>query len=485
MRLDEYARCDGLELARLVRAGEVSARELAALANEAIDALNPQVNAVIGRVPSVEDELANAPADGPFAGVPFLVKDLVLHARGLRCDMGSSLIDGAFVAPADSELMARFRRAGFTLLGRTNTPEFGFCCTTEPVLHGPTRNPWDLTRSPGGSSGGSAAAVAAGMVPIAHANDGGGSTRIPASMCGLVGLKGSRGRVPVGPDYGEPLHGLGVELAVTRTVRDTAAVLDAVHGPGIGDRYVIAPPARAYLEEIATPPGRLRIAVNWAVDSHSDAAHPACIRTLQAVAARCSELGHHVEEAAPQYDADAFHRANIIFWCSFLTAGVVATAEALGRKPGPENLEASVWNSYQFGLSLRALDLEWAFATANAVTRGVAPFFEQYDVLLTPVTNAPPAKLGELNANDASLDAQAWYDHLFRRLPYTALYNMTGQPAISLPLGFEDGLPIGVQAVARFGDEATLLKLAAQLEHAMPWAGRVPPIHASRAAASR
>jgi amidase len=217
------------------------------------------------------------------------------------------------------------------------------------------------------------------------------------------------------------------------------------------------------------------------VDSHSEAPHPACVTAVQAAAQRCAELGHHVEEAAPAYDADAFHRANIIFWCSFVAAAIAGTAEALGRKPGPDNLEASVWASYQFGSSLRALDLEWAYATANAVSRGVAPFFERYDVLLTPVMGTPPEPLGALDANDARFDAQGWYDRLFLKLPYTALYNLTGQPAISLPLGFADGLPIGVQAVARPGDEAVLLKLAAQLEQAMPWSGRVPPIHSSRA----
>ncbi|MBM5812208.1 MAG: amidase [Gammaproteobacteria bacterium] len=481
MRLDEYARCDGLELARLVRAGEVTARELAATAQAAIEAVNPRINAVIGRIEPTDLDFAGVPVDAPFAGVPFLIKDLVLHARGVPCDMGSRLVHGGFVAPADSDLMQRFRHAGFITLGRTNTPEMGFNASTEPVLYGPTRNPWNPAHSSGGSSGGSAAAVAAGIVPIAHANDGGGSIRIPASCCGLVGLKPTRGRVPVGPDFGDALHGLGIELVVSRTVRDTAAALDAVEGPGLGDRYVIPRPRRSYLAEIARKPKRLRIAFSAAVDSHSDPADPACVRVLEQAAERCRALGHRVVEAAPVYDADVFHRANLICWCSFCTAGVAGTAQQLGRQPSPENLEASLWANYQHGLTLKALDLELADILMNQVCRAVAPFFERYDVLLTPVMGTPPLPLGVLNANDPSLDAQGWYDHLFRFLPYTALYNMTGQPAISLPLGQSpDGLPVGVQAVARYGGEATLLALAAQLEQALPWGERIPPIHVSR-----
>ena len=481
MRLDEYARCDGLELARLVRAGEVSARELAATARTAIAAINPQINAVIGHIDPTEEDFASVPADGPFAGVPFLIKDLVLHARGVPCDMGSRLVNGGFIAPADSDLMQRFRRAGFVTLGRTNTPEMGFNASTEPVLYGPTRNPWNPAHSSGGSSGGSAAAVAAGVVPVAHANDGGGSIRIPAACCGLVGLKPTRGRIPVGPDFGEPLHGLGVELVVSRTVRDTAAALDATQGPGVGDRYVIPRPRRPYLAEITRKPKRLRIAFSAVVDSHSDAADPVCVQAMEAAAKRCRELGHRVTEAAPAYDADAFHRANLIFWASFCTAAIAGTAEMLGRTASPENLEASLWANYQYGLTLKALDLELAYALMNQTSRAVAPFFERYDVLLTPTLGVPPLKLGVLNANDPRLDAQGWYDRVFRWLPYTALYNMTGQPAISLPLAQSPaGLPIGVQAVARYGDEATLLALAAQLEEAVPWRDRRPPIHVSR-----
>jgi amidase len=484
MKLEEYARCDGLQLAALVRRGEVQVGELVACALAAIERLNPAINAVIGRLDpkAIDAQVAALPAEGPFRGVPFLIKDLVLHMAGVRCDMGSRLVDGAYVPPADSDLMARFRRSGVITLGRTNVPEMGFNASTEPVLYGPTRNPWNTAHSSGGSSGGSAAAVAAGLVPIAHANDGGGSIRIPAALCGLVGLKPSRGRTPTGPDYADPLHGLGIEHVVSRSVRDTAAMLDAVEGPGIGERYEIARPSQPYLQAIATPPARLRIAFSAGVDSHSEPAEAEIVRALETVAKACAGLGHHVEEGRPAYDADAFHRANMYYWSSFCAAGVAATAQALGRTPSLANLETSLMANYEFGLGLKALDLEWADATMNQVCRSVGPFFQQHDVLLTPTVAVTPYKLGLLDANAPGLTTQGWYDHLFRHLPYTALFNMTGQPAISLPLAQSaGGLPIGIQLVGRYGDEATVLRLAAQLEQAMPWADRLPGIHAARA----
>jgi len=477
----DYTRFDALGLADLVRRREVSSEEVLACAVAAIRALNPTLNAVIGEVPGSSAQLADIPRDAPFYAVPFLIKDLVLHAQGVPCDMGSRLVQGAYTPPADSDLMARFRRSGVITLGRTNTPEFGFNASTEPVLYGPTRNPWNIALSAGGSSGGSAAAVAAGLVPIAHANDGGGSIRIPASACGLVGLKPTRGRIPTGPDYADPLHGLGIEGLVSRTVRDTAAMLDAIEGPGLGDRYAIARPPMPYREFIAMPPPKLRIAFSSQVDSRSAPPHEDCVRALEKVAACCEQLGHHIEPAYPAYDANAFHHANMTFWAAFCGAAVAGLSQALGRKASPESLEASVWAHYQHALKLTALDLEQADALMNQICRGVAPFFEQHDVLLTPTMGAPPLPLGALNANDSRFDAQGWYDHLFKHLPYTALYNMTGQPAISLPLGeSREGLPIGIQAVARYGDEATLLRLAAQLEAAMPWSGRTPAVHASR-----
>ncbi len=479
---DEYASFDALGLADLVRTGEVSPAELARTARAAIDALNPKINAVIG---AIDPPLAGGDANAPFHGVPFLIKDLVLHAQGVRCDMGSRLVDGAFVSPIDTELMARFRAAGLVTLARTNTPEFGFCATTEPVLYGPTRNPWDPTRSAGGSSGGSAAAVAAGIVPVAHANDGGGSIRIPASQCGLVGLKPTRGRTPVGPETGIALHDFGIEFALTRTLRDCAALLDAVEGPAPGDRYAIARPARPYREELRAAPRRLRIAFH--ADGGAGAAvDPQCKAAVDAVAKQCEALGHAVEPARPAYDEAMFDLVNLRYWTSFLAAAVTGLGTMIGRTPSADNLEAGVWASVQYGLGLRAIDLEEADVLANIVCRSVASFYQTYDVLLTPVLAAPPIALGVMDCNRAGLTAESWLHDVFGHAPFTALYNLTGQPALSLPLATSrDGLPIGVQLVARYGDEATLFNLGAQLEQAMPWAGRRARIHLTQVERSR
>ncbi|MEW6642644.1 MAG: amidase family protein [Pseudomonadota bacterium] len=474
MKLEDYARYDGLGLAALVRSGEVSAGELAETAQKAIDAVNPTLNAVIGRI---EPGAPAADRSAPFFGVPFLIKDLALHAEGVACDMGSRLVAGSFVSPHDTDLMRRFKAAGVVTLGRTNTPEFGFCSTTEPVLHGPSRNPWDTGRSPGGSSGGSAAAVAAGIVPIAHANDGGGSIRIPAAYCGLVGLKPTRGRTPPGPEVGQALHGLGVEHVVSRTVRDCAAMLDAVQGPGVGDPFVIAPPLRGYAEEVGAPTGRLRVAVslsgmmNAAIDSETRG-------EVMRVARHLESLGHHVTEASPTLDETAFHTANMTYWCGFLAAGVLGVSGFNGRKPSRETLEATTLACYEYGASLKLIDVEMADMLANTVCRSVAPFFNDYDVLLTPTATGAALPLGLINADDPELGAKGWYDHLFQHAPFTALYNMTGQPAISLPLGVDaKGLPVGMQFIARLGAEDILLRLAAQLEQSLPWAGRRPSIH--------
>lgn len=477
MKLDEYARYDGLGLAELVRNGEVSAAELAATARLGIEKVNPTINAVIGNI----DSQSPGPAGGPFAGLPFLIKDLVMHAEGVRCDMGSRLVDDSFVSPHDTELMRRFKAAGFVAIGRTNTPEFGFCSTTEPILYGPTRNPWNVGRSPGGSSGGSAAAVAAGIVPIAHANDGGGSIRIPAAMCGVVGLKPTRGRTPTGPEFGQPLHGLGIEHVVTRTVRDCAAVLDSVRGPGVGDPFVIPPPSRPYADEIGAPTGRLRVAVS--LSGMKGARAGGDVRdAVMRVVRELETLGHEVSEASPTYDETMFHKANIVYWCGFLAAGILGTSQLNGRQPSPETLEATTLACYQYGLGLKLVDLEMADAFANIVCRSVAPFFNEYDVLLTPTLGERTVALGHLDANDPSLDAQGWYDRLFDHASYTALYNMTGQPAISLPLTTDsEGMPLGMQFVARFGAEDILLRLAAQLEQAMPWTGRRPAVHVGAA----
>lgn len=475
--LEEYSRYDGLGLAGLVRSGEVSWKELAETAQKGIEAVNPDINAVIGHLEPKEP--AGSP-DAPFYGVPFLTKDLLTIAEGIPCDMGSRLYAGAFVPPIDSFLIQRFKAAGLVSLGRTNTPEFGFNITAEPVLYGPTRNPWDLSRSSGGSSGGSSAAVAAGIVPVAHGSDAGGSIRIPAANCGLVGLKPSRGRVSVGPANAIPLHGMLAEHVVTRTVRDSAAMLDVIQGPGFGDPYVIAPPARDYAQEVGAPTGKLRVAVSLAGTFNAKVDEDVRKEVMR-VARHLEELGHEVVEASPAFDETAYHTANMTYMYSFLTAGVLGGAEMSGRKPSLETLEATSLVGYEYGLTLRAIDLEMADMHANGVCRSVGAFFLDYDVLLTPTTVGAALPLGFSNSNDPKYDAKSWYEHIFTYAPFTALYNFTGQPAISLPLGVDPGgLPIGMQFVGRFGAEDTLLRLAAQLEQSLPWAARRPAVHVAR-----
>ncbi|MBI1732905.1 MAG: amidase [Gammaproteobacteria bacterium] len=467
MNVSEYIRQDATGLAQLIRDGEVTAAEAQTCACQVIARHNPAINAVVEVFPTAVASLPSVHA--PFAGVPFLVKDLVIHAAGQTMEMGSRLCLG-FKAPAhDTDLMRRFRQAGLVTTGRTTTPEFGYCPTTETVLCGPTRNPWDLARMPGGSSGGSAAAVAAGMVPMAHANDGGGSIRIPASCCGLVGLKPTRGRTPTGPDHHDPLSGLGVEFAVTRTVRDAAALLDAVQGPGEGDGYVIPPPTRPYTKELQAAPGRLRIGFTehaWSgvfID-------PEVCAGVRRSAGQLAALGHNVEEARPEFDHARYLDATHIIWCANVAAWVDQIANLTGRKVDDSTLEATTLACWKQGRAYKASDLLGALAANNEISRKVAAFFRDYDLLLTPVTAQPPLLLGTLNANDATLDARGWTEKAFAFCPFTALFNTTGQPAISLPLHRSAaGLPIGMQLAGRWGDEATLFRVARQLEEAHPW----------------
>lgn len=477
MRLDEYAALDATGLAALIRTKQVSAAEVQRTAQEAIAKVNPRINAVIAPIAPERGRSAPGTESAPFFGVPTLIKDLVMHAEGVPCDMGSRFVAGSFVSPHDTDLMKKWRATGMTFLGRTNTPELGYCITTEPVLNGPTRNPWDLARSPGGSSGGSAAAVAAGLVPVAHANDGGGSIRIPAAMCGLVGLKPTRGRTATGPEFGQPLHGMGIEFAVTRTVRDCAALLDALEGPGIGDMFEIPRPVRPYVQELGARQAPLRVAFGTKGMMNA-AISPEAEKGVQVVAALLASMGHRVEEAMPAFDENLFHAANQTYWEGFLAAGVLGLGQMTGRKGGPDNLEATTWASFQHGAAKSLVDVEMADAFANITCRAVGQFFTRHDVLVTPVSNGAARPLGYTNADDPNLGADGWYRHLFENAPFTALWNMTGQPAISLPLHrTADGLPVGIQIVARHGAEDVLIRLAAQLEQALPWAGRRAGVH--------
>ncbi|QIB64568.1 amidase [Kineobactrum salinum] len=467
MDVAEYLEYDGLGLAQLVREGAVSAGELARCSLTLAQQWQPTLNAIVEQFDDLEQIIDSAPASAVFSGVPFYIKDLVLQAEGRRSEMGSRLAAG-LVAPADSDLMRRFRRAGLVTLGRTAVPELGYNCATETVAQGATANPWDPERSPGGSSGGSAAVVAAGIVPFAHANDGGGSIRIPASCCGLVGLKPSRGRVPIGPAAADGLGGFGIEFALTRTVRDCAALLDAVQGPGTGDPYVIAAPAAPYasLAPVSQP---LRIACGseaWSgvpVDPEIKAA-------VAAVAKLCEDMGHHVQSAMPPLDGDAFAQANTDLWSAHIAHWVVDLCAATGRKAGSETLEQAMLAVYEHGMGLSAVDLLHTEDCFNQVNRDFGRFFVDYDVLLIPTVAQLPWRLGEHASSGGDFSARSWTDHVFRDTPFTAVFNCTGQPAISLPLGRSaSGLPFGLQFVARMGREDVLLALAASLEQQQPW----------------
>ena len=471
---DEFAFLDAMASAELVRRKEVTPLELVEAAIERIERLNPTLNAVVTPM----YELARAAAagtlpDGPFRGVPYLLKDLLAFYAGVRMTSGSAYLRD-FVPDHDSELVVRLKRAGLIVLGKTNTPEFGLLPTTEPRLFGPTRNPWDITRTPGGSSGGSAAAVATGLVPMAHGNDGGGSIRIPASCCGLFGLKPTRARNPLGPDFGDALSGLVAEHALTRSVRDSAALLDATSGPDVGDPYWAPPPARPFLQEVGADPGRLRIAFTTnsplGFPVHAD-----CASAVQDAAKLCAGLGHEVEEAAP-----AFNGSQV--WEAFLgifSAGVAAMLDGIvlltGRAPAPGELEPVTQFECELGRLHKATAYVLGLSLLQRVAREIGRFFLKYDVWLTPTLGEPPLPLGSFDAPPDQ--PQQTLLRVTTFMPFTWICNFTGQPAMSVPLYWNgEGLPIGTHFVGRFGDEATLFRLGAQLEAARPWATRRPPV---------
>jgi amidase len=478
LTIEEYTKHDGLGLAALVEAGEVSAEELLQTALKAIEMLNPTINAVARTIPDGAAAIAAGLPKGPFTGVPFLTKELIPHAKGVTCDFGSRLAAG-LVAPNDSELMARFRRAGFVHCGTTNSPELGYSPTTENKIRGPVHNPWGLAHSAGGSSGGGAASVSSGMVPVAHASDGGGSIRIPASCNGLVGLKTSRDRVPSGPDAGDPLCGLAVQFVVSRSVRDSAAALDAVAGADPGATGMPVPPDRSFLESIATPPRRLRIA--WTAQPTSGTTpDPDSVAAVQGAVALLRSLGHTVIEEAPQFDWEAFLGQIHIIWTSSTAFLVDLLSMITGRKPGLDTLEAVTLACYEEGKRHSAAELIRAIEYGNKISRLYGAFFETVDILVTPTMGRPPALLGDLNQDRAGLSAMDWTRQVFSYSPFTPVFNTTGQPAISLPLYWTaSGLPLGVQFATKMGGEALLLQLAAEIEAAQPWAGCKPPVHAS------
>jgi amidase len=476
VKVEEYAAHDATGLAELIKTGKVSAGEVYAAALAALEAVLPQLNA--GAADPFETPLRHD-SGGPFGGVPFAVKDLLCHAAGVPTRMGSRITGPSGVTFAqDTELMTRFRKAGLAITIQSTSPEMGFNANTEPVLHGSTRNPWDTSRSAGGSSGGSGALVAAGAVPAAHANDGGGSIRIPAAYNGLVGLKPTRGRVPLGPDFQEALSGFACEFAVTRTVRDAAALLDAVAGWAPGEKYRLQAPPRPFARELERDPDPLRVAVHtssWA----GSVVDPEVTAAVNDVAATLEALGHHVEPATPEFDWAEFMLAHYRLWAAFLAESVHSVSLVCGLAPGPDTLEATTLAAYEYGRVLTVLQMGEALAIVNRISRAVGQFHQRYEVLVTPTTNTPPLPLGYLDAN-ADPDHEAWTRRVFDVASFTPLFNLTGAPAISLPLAATAaGLPIGVQFAADLCGESTLLALAGQLERALPWAKRKPRVHAA------
>jgi len=472
MSLDWYSEADGLGLAAMVRAGDVTADDLLDVAVSRIEAGEPALNAVVHRFEAQGRAAiaAGLPA-GPFTGVPFLLKNTGTELAGTILSTGSRLFDGV-VSVADSTLALRYKAAGLVLIGKTNTPEFALSFTTESAAFGPAHNPWDLGRSPGGSSGGSAAAVAAGYVPMAHSSDGAGSTRVPAAHCGLFGFKPSRMLNPLGPVAVEGIGGMSTPHAVTRSVRDSAALLDATAGADIGDPY--AAPARGpFLAAVGTAPGRLRI--GFTPDSPLGTTVDADCSAAAAEAARlCEALGHEVEVTDSGYDAEALKSAwRVIVGVNVLPA-VTARAAALGITDLTGWIEEVNLAWIEEARRLPATAYLAAIATLHATARALGRFFQRYDVLLSPSTAEPPPLLGQLAGAGKSLDE--FYDGFWRHAPFTCAFNAAGCPAMSVPFGMtEGGLPLGAHFGAGFGRDALLFALAGQIENARPWAHRRPP----------
>lgn len=481
---------DALGLAKMVREREIKPSELVEMAIERIERINPQINAVIHKMyyearKTAEDwdkkiSTGNK-IDAPFNGVPFLLKDICAQYKGAPYNVGSRLLK-AYVSPQDTELVIRHRAAGLIVVGKTNTPELGLLPTTEPVLFGPTRNPWDPNIIAGGSSGGSASAVAAGIVPMAHGNDGGGSIRIPASCCGVFGLKPTRARNPLGPIYGDIGSGIVVEHALTRSVRDSAALLDATSGPDIGDPYYAPPKNRPYLEEIRQEVGRLKIGFltsiprGWSIKTKI---HPDCVKAVEEVSQLCESLGHNMVEVNPK-ELKHKNLSNTFSTLFISSSGSSLTyiEKMLGKKITEDQVEPLTWLMYQNSKSFSASDYLLALGECQLFSRKLAQWFhnDEYDLLLTPTLTIPPVEIGSFTAENVGRTVQL----LSQMSAFTSVFNTTGQPAMSIPLYWNaDNLPIGLQFAGRFGDEATLFRLAVQLEQERPWIDKKPPIHCS------
>ena len=470
----DYERYDAAGLADLVRRKQVTPGELLEAAIERVQARNGAINAVtMPLYDYARAAIAAGLPEGPFTGVPFLMKDLTAAIAGVPMTRSSRFFADAPPPTADSEHVARLKRAGLVIFGRTNTCELGLSLTCEPRLHGATKNPWDLTRISGGSSGGAAAAVGARMLPMAHATDGFGSIRAPAACCGVVGLKPTRGRNTMAPVLGEGLGGCSVEHAVTLSVRDSATLLDATHGPGAGDPYAAPAPARPFRQEVGADPGALRIAFT-SLAPNGAKVEPESLRVLTETARLCAELGHRVEQTDPAID-----RSVVV--PTFLTLAAANTVVNLsshptkGRAAQPDEVETVTWATAKLGERVSGADYVRATQSAHRLGRQMAAFHADWDVLLTPGLATVPVKLGWIDMMMGDVDE--YWRRVFTFSPFTVWFNLTGQPAMMLPLGRSpEGLPIAVQIVARYGDEATLFRLAAQLEAARPWFERKPAL---------
>ncbi|MFA6451087.1 MAG: amidase [bacterium] len=489
----EYEKYDALGLAELVAKKEVTPAELCEEAIARIDRGNPSINAVVYKMYDIAREAAAGELpDGPFKGVPFLLKDLLAAFAGVPMTSGCKAYRN-YVPDHDSELVRRFRKTGLNVVGKTNTPEFGLMGVTEPELFGPCRNPWNTERTPGGSSGGSAAAVAAGIVPMASGGDGGGSIRIPSSHCGLFGLKPARGRNPLGPDYGEIWQGAVVEHVLSRSVRDSAAALDATNGADPGAPYGIAPPECSYLADVGREPGKLRIAFDTA-SPIGKPVHTECVAAVKNAAKLLESLGHRVEEARPKIDGRAVAISYLTMCCGEVAADIAKIEKEFGAKAAREDVELGSRMLGLLGRTITAGEFVAAIREWDKAARAMGAFFEDYDIYVTPTVARPPVKIGELALKPAEQAIASFMNALgagnilksagmvekigienLAAMPFTQLGNVAGLPAMSVPLHWTaDGLPCGVQFAARFGAESVLFRLAGQLEQAAPWFDKRP-----------
>jgi amidase len=470
--MNDYENYDALGLAEAVKRGETTAEALLEAAIARTEDRDGRLGSIVVRMfDEARKAIAAGVPSGPFEGVPFLLKDLHLAWPGVPLTNGSKLF-ADYVPDFESELVARYRRAGLVVFGKTHSPEYGLTTSSESRLFGQTRNPWNQGHTAGGSSGGASAAVSAGILPLANASDGGGSIRIPASCCGLFGMKPTRGRTPLGPRSGEGWAGMSAVHAVSRSVRDSAGLLDATAGPDLGAPYAAQPPTRPFLDEVTRTPDKLRIAIQTQAWNGIDP-HPDCVAALEDAVALCRDLGHHVEEAPFAVDTGALAPATLTILSANTRAMMEQRANVLGRPLVEDDVEPGTWALANLSLQRTATDYVTAVQTIHAIGRGLAGHLESYDAILSPTMAAPPAPLGVLSLSNPDRAAQGVA--ILQSVGYTQLANASGHPAMSVPLFWSDaGLPIGVQFLGRMNDEGSLYRLAGQLEAARPWFDRRP-----------